>query len=190
MKHFSVVMAVLAAVSIPAAVPAQDQKASPRQAPAFAARLEEALKAADEACAEMANNNLPLRDEQGRPLNRRTLEGFRPSVDDVRRFNQQLAASPADFTLATTLFLQTGDLADAMFDFSQTAYDNDREDLGRRLVEISTALERSQQQIETYMLDLAGELQQRVRKLEEENRDLQRRLDEALAKPKEKSGPQ
>ena len=138
------------------------------------ARLEEALKTADEACTDMANNHLPLRDEQGRPLGPRSLEGFRPSVESVRRLSQQFAASPADFVLATDLFLQTGELADALFDFSQTAYDNDREELGRRLVEIAAALER----------------QQRVRKLEEENQILQRKLDEALGKSKEKSHPQ
>ena len=190
MTRRAFVLALVAAVAIPAAVRAQDQKTSPRQAPAFAARLEEVLKTADEACTEMANNHLPLRDEQGRPLNPRALEGFRPSVDEVRRLHQQLAASPADFTLTTSLFLKTDELADALFDFSQTAYDNDREDLGRRLVEISAALERNQQQIKTYLLELATELQQRVRKLEEENQDLQRRLAEALAKPKEKSPPQ
>jgi predicted nuclease with TOPRIM domain len=111
-------------------------------------------------------------------------------VEDVRRLNQQLAARPGDFTLATNLFLHTSDLANAMFDFSQTAYDNDRETLGRRLAEISGALEQSQQQIETHMLGLAAELAQRVRRLEEENQDLKRKLDEALAKLKEIPRPQ
>ena len=189
MKYACFIWVLLAAMSVPAGICAQDQKPPGPEAPAFMARLEEALITADEACTDMANNHLPLRDEQGRPLGPRTLEGFRPSVDDVRHLNQQLAASPTDFVLATDLFLQTGELADALFDFSQTAYDNDREELGRRLVEISAALERHQQEIKTYILDLAAKLQQRVRKLEEENQNLQRKLDEALAKPKEKSHP-
>jgi hypothetical protein len=190
MKHAWFVLVLLAAMVVPAGICAQDQKPPAREAPAFVARLEEALKTADEACTEMADNHLPLRDEQGRPLGLRTLEGFRPSVADVRHLNLQLAASPADFVLATNLFLQTGELADALYDFSQTAFDNDREELGRRLVEISAALERQQQEIKIYDLDLAAKLQLRVRKLEEENQDLQRKLDEALAKPKEKSHPQ
>ena len=190
MSHTGFVCVLLAAMSVPAGICAQDQKPPGREAPAFTARLEEVLKTADEACTDMANNHLPLRDEQGRPLGPRALEGFRPGVDDVRRLNQQLAASPADFVLATDLFLETGELADALFDFSQTAYDNDREELGRRLVEVSAALDRHQQEIKTYTLDLATKLQQRVRKLEEENQNLQRKLDEALAKPKEKSHPQ
>ena len=190
MKCACFVLVLLAAVAVPAGTSTQAQKPPAREAPSFAARLEEALKTAEEACTEMANNHLPLRDEQGRPAGPRTFEGFRPSVDHVRHLNQQLAASPADFVVATDLFLETGELADTLFDFSQTAYDNDREELGRRLVEISAALERRQQEIKTYTLGLAMELQQRVRKLEQENQDLQRRLDEALAKPKEKSHPQ
>ena len=190
MRHACFMFVLVAALAVSSGTSAQDQKPPVREAPSFMARLEEALKTAEEACTEMANNHLPLRDEQGRPLGPRTLEGFRPSVDDVRHLNQQLAASPADFVLATNLFLETGGLADALFDFSQTAYDNDREELGRRLVEISAALERHQQEIKTYTLNLATKLQQRVRKLEEENQNLQRRLDEALAKPKEKAHPQ
>ena len=190
MRHVGFVCVLLAAMSVPAGLCAQGQKPPGREAPAFVAGLEEALKTAEEACTDMANNHLPLRDEQGRPLGPRPLEGFRPSVDDVRHLNQQLAASPADFVLATDLFLETGELADALFDFSQTAYDNDREELGRRLVDVSAALDRHQQEIKTYTLNLATKLQQRVRKLEEENQSLQRRLDEALAKPKEKARPQ
>jgi hypothetical protein len=190
MKYACFLLVLLAAMSVPAGIYAQDQKQPGRESPAFVVRLEEALKTADEACTDMANNHLPLRDEQGRPLGPRSLEGFRPSVESVRRLSQQFAASPADFVLATDLFLQTGELAGALFDFSQTAYDNDREELGRRLVEISAALERQQQEIKTYDLDLAAKLQQRVRKLEEENQILQRKLDEALAKSKEKSHPQ
>jgi len=190
MRHAGFACFLLAALVVPAGICAQDQKPPGREAPAFVAKLDEVLNTADEACADMANNHLPLRDEQGRPLGPRALEGFRPSVEDVRHLNQQLAASPADLVLATDLFLETGGLADALFDFSQTAYDNDREELGRRLVEISAALERQQQEIKTYDLDLAAKLQQRVRKLEEENQNLQRKLDEALGKSKEKSHPQ
>lgn len=190
MRHAGFVCVLLAAMSVPAGIGAQDQKPPVQETPSFAARLEEALRTADDACTEMANNHLPLRDEQGRPLSSRALEGFRPSVDDVRHLNQQLVANPTDFVLATDLFLQSGELADALFDFSQTAYDNDREELGRRLVEISAALERHQQEIKTYTLDLATKMQQRVRKLEEENQVLQRKLDEAQAKPKEKPQPQ
>jgi hypothetical protein len=190
MRHAGFVCVLLATMSVPAGICAQDAKPPAREAPAFVARLEEALKTAEEVCVEMANNHLPLRDEQGRPIDPQTFEGFRPSVDSVRRLNQQLAASPADFVVATNLFLETGGLANALFDFSQTAYDNDREELGRRLVEISAALERRQQDIKTYTLDLATRLQQRVRKLEEENQNLQRKLDETLANPKEKPHPQ
>ena len=104
MKYACFVLLLLAVMSVPAGLRAQDPKPPAREAPAFVAGLEEALKTADEACTDMANNHLPLRDEQGRPLGPRTLEGFRPSVDDVRHLNQQLAASPADFVLATDLF--------------------------------------------------------------------------------------
>ena len=190
MRHAGFAGLLLAALALPAGICAQDQKPPAREAPAFVARLEEALKTAEEACTEMADNHLSLHDEQGRPIGPRAIEVSRPSVDDVRRLNQQLAASPSDFALATDLFLQTGELADALFDFSQTAYDNDREELGRRLVEISAALEHRQQEVKIYTLDLATRLQQRVRRLEEENQDLQRKLDEALAKPKENVHPQ
>jgi hypothetical protein len=190
MRHAGSVCLLLAILAVPAGILAQDQKAPAREAPAFAAGLEEALNTAEEACTEMANNHLPLRDEQGRPVSPRTLEGLHPSAEQVRLLSQKLAATPSDFILATDLFLQTGELADTLFDFSQTAYDNDREDLGRRLVDVSAALERHQQAIKTYTLGLATKLQQRVRKLEEENQNLQRRLDEALAKPKEKAQPQ
>ena len=190
MRHAGFVCVLLAAISVPAGICAQDQIPLGREAPAFMAGLEKALKTAEEACNEMADNHLPLRNEQGRPLGQPALERSRLSVDDVRHLSQQLAASPTDFVLAMDLFLQTGELADALFDFSQTAYDNDREELGRRLVEISAALEHRQQEVKIYTLDLATKLQQRVRRLEEENQNLQRKLDEALAEPKENVHPQ
>lgn len=78
---------------------------------------------------ELANENLPLRDEAGQPLARRPIEDRLAALTTLRQVARQFATNPEDLVLATTIVIQTESLADDLFDLSQVAYDNDREEL-------------------------------------------------------------
>lgn len=139
--------------------------------------------------AELEVENLPLRDETGQPVGRRPINDHRKALADLRQTLRQLAATPQDLVFVTTVFVQTEALADDLFDLSQVAYDNDREELAKRLADLLTGVDQSKERIESYALSLAAEMQERIHKLEDENRDLQQKLKEAMAHSKARGVP-
>ena len=64
-------------------------------------------------------------------------------------------------------------MTDDLYDLSQIAYDNDREDLGKRLSDLMTPLDRDRAQIESYTLTLAEETEARAEELEKRNQELE-----------------
>jgi hypothetical protein len=133
--------------------------------------------------AELANENLPLRDEKGQPLGRRPIEDRRQALSDLRGTARQLAANPQDLVLAATLVTRTETLADDLFTLSQIAYDNDREELGKRLADLQLTMDRNKEFLETCLLTLAAQTQERLKQLEAENEELRRKLKEAGTQP-------
>ncbi len=170
--------------SLPLTLPAQNESLTASNLSSFLDRYQKALDVADQAYTELSNENLPILDENGQPLGRHHLEDRRQTLVGLRDIARRLAASPGDLVLATTLYARTEALVDDLFDLSQVAYENDREELGKRLSDLEATLDYQVGLIENYTLSLAASQQQRIEELERENRDLQMKLKEALEKGK------
>lgn len=161
-----------------------DEKLTPSNLPDFLARYESNFAPLDAAYGELANEQLPLRDEEGRPVGRRPIEDRRQALADLRKTARQLAADPQDLVLAATLALRTENLADDLFDLSQIALDNDREDLGKRLSDLQITMDENQRLLASYLLTLAAGTQDRIHQLEKEKADLEQKLKDAAKPPK------
>jgi hypothetical protein len=142
----------------------------------FLARHRDAMRPLQRLFDELADENLPLEDERGQPLTRRNIEDRRKSLRDLTATIDALALDPQDLVLATRLFVQTETLTDDLFDLSQAAYDDDREELGKRLHDLQTVIDRHRVWTESYLLSLAADRQARLEKLERENAELKKKL--------------
>ena len=156
---------------------AQDATAPPVDLAEFLARYEDGLRVLDRAFEELAVESLPLRNEWGQPLARRRID------DRLRETIRELRASPQDLVLATRLLIQSESLVDDLFDLSQIAYDNDSEELGKRLAALMRTADDHNDVVESYALGLAERQQARLRQLQEENRKLLRKSSEVRADP-------
>jgi hypothetical protein len=165
--------------SFPSALPAQSDKITPSGVPEFLAHYEESLGPVDQAFEDLSNENLPLRDEAGQPLGRRHIEDRRQTLTLLRQTVRRLASSPQDLVLTTNLVVQTEALVDDLFDLSQVAYDNDREEMGKRFSDLEASMGQTHDLLETYVLSLALTKQDRLQELERENQDLQQKLKQA-----------
>jgi hypothetical protein len=121
---------------------------------------------------QLEKENLPLLDPSGHALGRRTIKDRSKELLEVRGDIDRLAAKPDDLVLTMKFLARTERLADDVYDLSQIAYDNDREELGKRFTDLLSALDRDQDQIEAYALTLAAAKQHRIQVLEQENRQL------------------
>ena len=140
--------------------------------PDFVAQYQHRLVSIGTACGELGTEKLPLRDRAGKDLGKEPAEHCRASVDDARQSARQLASLPRDMVWALTLYIQTEDLADDLYDLEQMAYDSGFEDTGRRLGELLEPLESDRDRLENYLLNLISERQEYLRQLEARNRDL------------------
>jgi hypothetical protein len=148
---------------------AQDKGPAAFDLSEFLKRHESSLKQLDQLYGELANENLPMRDEAGQPLTRRPIEDRRQALNELVTTLHQLAANPQDMVSATKLLVQSEALADDLFDLSQVAHDNNREELGRQLADHLRLMDRHSALIESYALDLAAEKETRLRELEKQN---------------------
>ncbi len=155
----------------------------------FLARYEESLNPVNQAFADLESEKLALRDESGEPLGRHHIEDCRQVVVSLRQIIHQLTANPENLVSTITLFIQTEALADDLFDLSQIAYDNDREELGKRFSDLQIALDHREDLIQKHALQLAAAKQDRLKQLEEENHDLQQKLKDAAERQKRKKAP-
>jgi len=162
---------------------AQDATAPPVDLAEFLARYEDGLRVLDRAFEELAVESLPLRNEWGQPLARRRIDDRRRALDELRETIRELRASPQDLVLATRLLIQSESLVDDLFDLSQIAYDNDSEELGKRLAALMRTADDHNDVVESYALGLAERQQARLRQLQEENRKLLRKSSEVRADP-------
>ena len=150
--------------------------------PAFLAHYENNLKPVEAAYSDLENENLPLRDESGQPLVHRPIENRRQALAEVRSTLDHVRSEPQNLSFIITLFFQTESLTDDLFDLSQIAYDNDREELAKRFADLMAPLDEQRDILEAYALSLAREKEQRLERLERENRDLQLKLKQAMKK--------
>jgi hypothetical protein len=151
---------------------AQDAAAPPVDLAEFLARYEDSLRVLDQAYEEFSAQNLPLRNEWGQPLARRRIGDRRRALEDLRATLHQLRADPQDLVLTTRLLIQSESLVDDLFDLSQIAFDNDSEELGKRLSGLMRTADDYNQIVESYALELAEKQQARLRQLQDENQRL------------------
>ena len=171
---FTVCMAIFPAVLL------SQQKLTATNLPDFLARFDTNFGPLEAAFNDLKNENLPLTDETGQPMARRPLEDRFLAATNLRQTARQLAAKPEDLVLTATVVIRTEALADDLFDFSQVAYDNDREDLGNRLNALQITMEENKELLADYLLALAAAKQNRLQELEKEVDDLQQKLKESV----------
>jgi len=176
MRKVFALLAALAGLACCPALHAQQPVPSRADLLEFLARHRDAMRPLERLFDELADENLPLEDERGQPLTRRNVEDRRKSLRDLTATIDALALAPQDLELATRLFLQTETLTDDLFDLSQAAYDDDREELGKRLHDLGTVIGRHRAWTESFLLSLAADRQARLVKLEKENAELRKKL--------------
>jgi hypothetical protein len=169
---------ILAAFAARTGFLAAQEKLTPGNLPDFLARYDTNFVPLEAAFTELVNENLPLRDEEGQPLGRRPIEDRRQALFDLQRTAQQLAANPQDLVLVATLAIRTETLSDDLFDLSQISYDNDREQLAKRLSDLQITMDHNKDLLADYLLSLAARKQERLQQLEKANTELQRKLQE------------
>jgi hypothetical protein len=177
MKSPPILLCLFSVAIFPTSLLAQQQLTA-ANLPEFLARYDTNFGPLDAVFKDLTNENLPLTDESGQPLARRPLADRLQSLPSLRQTARQLAAKPEDLVLATTLVIRTESLADDLFDLSQVAYDNDREELGNRLNNLQTTMEDNKGLLADYLLALAADKQNRLQQLEKEVDDLHQKLKE------------
>jgi hypothetical protein len=184
MRKFLLVLFLTALWCNAAQAGAQDKLPAAFDLAEFLARYESGLKPLERLYVELANENLPLRDEAGLPLARRHTEDRRQALSELLRTVHELALAPQDLFWATKLFSQSEALTDDLFDLSQVAYDNNREELGKQLSELVRVMDHHNALIESYALRVVAEKQERLRQLEKENQELRQKLQELTEQSK------
>jgi hypothetical protein len=169
---FMVSIAILPATLLP------QQKLTATNLPDFLARYDTNFGPLEAVFKDLANENLPLAEETGQPLARRSMQDRLLALANLRQTARQLAAKPEDLVLAATLVIRTESLADDLFDLSQAAYDNDREELAKQLGALQITMEDNKELLEDYLLALAAEKQNRLQQLEKEVDELRQKLKE------------
>ena len=177
MKRPPILVCLISLALFPASLLAQ-QKLTATNLPDFLARYDTNFGPLEGVFKDLTNENLPLTDETGQPLARRPLADRLQSLADLRQTARQLAAKPDDLVSAATLVIRTESLADDLFDLSQVAYDNDREELGSRLNNLQITMEDNQGLLADYLLALAADKENQLQKLEKEVDDLHQKLKE------------
>jgi hypothetical protein len=152
------------------------QKLTATNLPDFLARYDTNFGPLQAVFKDLTNENLPLTDETGQPLARRPMEDRLLALTNLRQTARQLAAKPEDLVLAATLVIRTESMADDLFDLSQVAYDNDREELGKQLSALQVTMEENKELLSDYLLALAAEKQSRLQQLEKEVDELHQKL--------------
>ena len=151
---------------------AQDTSPTPADLAEFLARYEDSLRTLDQAYEEFATQSLPLRNEWGQPLARHRITDRRRALEELRSTLRSLRANPQDLVLTTRLLIQSEGLVDDLYDISQIAFDNDSEELGKRLSGLMRTADDYNQTVESHALGLAERQQSRLRQLQDENQKL------------------
>jgi hypothetical protein len=155
---------------------AQEGSLTPTEVPGFAADYEKSLGPLDGIFDDLESENLPLTNDSGEPLGHRPIENRRQALADLRQTLEKIRAKPGSLKWAATLLIQSESLSDDLYDLAQIAYDNDREDIGRRLSEVVKALDAQRDLIESLTLSLADQKENRIKQLEAENAALRKQL--------------
>jgi DNA repair exonuclease SbcCD ATPase subunit len=145
-------------------------------------RYEATLQPLDSLLDDLESENLQMNNDTGAPVEHRPIQNRRQALAELRRTIETLRAQPEDLKGVVTLLVQSEALSDELFDLEQVAYDNDREELGRRISEVVTAIDAQQESVQALTMALADQKEARIKKLEEENETLRKQLKQAKEK--------
>jgi predicted ribosome quality control (RQC) complex YloA/Tae2 family protein len=145
-------------------------------------RYEATLQPLDSLLDDLESENLQMNNDSGAPQEHRPIQNRRQALQELRQTIQTLRAQPEDLKGVVTLLVQSEALSDELFDLVQVAYDNDREELGRRISEVVTAIDAQQESVQALTMALADQKEARIKKLEEENETLRKQLKQAREK--------
>ncbi len=176
MRYVAVSILMLAVLAAAPATAQEDQPLTAADVPGFLTQMEKDMAPVEAAFDQLADENLPLYDESGQALGRRHIENRRKELEELRGILAKLRDEPDNLVLVAQLYFQIELLTDDVYDLSQIAYDNDREDLGRRLGDMVGPLDDDRGRVETYTLQLAQDKESRLKRLEQENQDLKQQL--------------
>jgi hypothetical protein len=164
---------------------AGQERPTAAELPDFLSRFSENFGLIEAAYTELGNEHIPLKEEEGESLGRRSSEDWHEILTELRQTTRGLAADPQDLVLAAKLVLETESLADDLFDLSQIAYDNDREELAQHLSDLQLTMDNNKDLLASYLLDLAASKQERLKQLEQENARLESQLKQSPKPAKE-----
>ncbi|MGH9326789.1 MAG: hypothetical protein ACRD2B_08920, partial [Terriglobia bacterium] len=134
--------------------------------PAFLANFTQDINQVDDAFKQLSHSKLALFDQTGHPLGRRKIKDRRQTLVDLRLTLKDFEKRPRDLVVTMTLSDQTEELADEVYDLSQVAYDNDREELGLDLTDALNRFNKDADLLEAYALELATENERQLNQLE------------------------
>jgi hypothetical protein len=168
MKYRMTVLAlVLACSGLPGfGAGGQIEKLTAANMSEFLARFERDLKQANLDLGHLSDAKLPLLDEAGHPLGRRRITDRRQTLVDLEKTLKGFERDRQDLVSALTLSDQTEELADEVYDLSQIAYDNDREELAMEFTDLLKALNDDVELVQAYALSLAEQKEQELRELQ------------------------
>lgn len=174
----------LAAVVVvcPPRASAQEDNSTAESVTAQLERYEKTLEPLDAVMEDLEGENLPMTNESGEPLGHRPIENRRQALAELRQTIAQLRGQPDDLKGVVTLLVQSEALSDELFELVQVAYDNDREELGRRISDVVAAIDAQQESVQALVMTLADEKETRIKKLEAENETLRKELKQAKEK--------
>lgn len=134
--------------------------------PGFLVKFKQDINQVDAAFKQLSDAKLALFDETGHPLGRRKIKDRRQTLVDLQKTLKDFEKRPRDLVITMTLSDQTEELADEVYDLSQIAYDNDREELGMDLATLLGSFNHDADLIEAYALKLATQNEQQLRQLQ------------------------
>ncbi len=169
-------LSLILCLTFPWGLTAQEKNLTTGALPELLARYEDSLRLLERAYEEPAIGSMPREDEFGHVLIRRQIQDRQRALADLSESIRQLRTNPRDLVAAIQLLVHSELIVDDLFDLSRIAYDNDNDELGRRLSDVMRITDRHGGLIESYVQNLAAETRERIRMLEVENEQLRQRL--------------
>jgi hypothetical protein len=144
----------------------QIEKLTASNLPEFLVRFRRDVKQANLDLSHLSDAKLPLLDESGHPLGRRRVKDRRQTLIDLQSTLKDFERQPRSLVVTLTLSDQTEELADEVYDLSQIAYDNDREELAMEFTDLLKALNDDANLLQAYALNLAAQKERELRQLQ------------------------
>lgn len=181
MRKSVLLLAAVAVVCSPR-LSAQEDNPTAESVTAQVERYEKTLEPLDSVLDDLESENLQMNNDSGGQQEHRPIQNRRQALAELRQTIAQLRGQPEDLKGVVTLLVQSEALSDELFELVQVAYDNDREELGRRISDVVTAIDAQQESVQALVMTVADVKEARIKKLEAENAELREQLKRAREK--------